>query len=129
MQTNSFKFSLFQADFRLSSFFKSFLHFYRYSRRFCQNLLTCLSCLYSRGRISFHFINVFMLYFEVKVSQRYFFFFPVLSLWGVPCRWLKQSSGMVTCLWDAPKVQYCPLKSLSEQYCLRIFSSNWSFDQ
>ena len=43
-------------------------------------------------KVSVHFINVFMLNFEVKVSQR-FFIWHVLRLWWVPCRWIKQSSG------------------------------------
>ena len=71
------------------------------------------------------YINVFILNFKVKVSQRYFIW-PVLRLWGVQCQWLKQSKGLVLYLWDTLEVQYCPLKSLSDQYCPRICSSNWS---
>ena len=83
---------------------------------------------YSRERVSVHYVNIFMLNFEIKVSQRYFIW-PVLCIWGVPYRWLKKSRGLVPYLWDATEVQYCPLKSLSEQYCPLIFSSNWPFDQ
>ena len=41
----------------------------------------------------------------------------------------RTGTGTIPPMCSIGKVPYCPLKSLSEQYCPQIFSSNWPFDQ
>ena len=72
----------------------------------------------------FHCINFVMFNFGIKVSQRYFIW-PVLFLWGLPYRWLKNSpaenctvSRPVLCHWTVD-----PWKLLS------VRGEYWSKDQ